>query len=739
MNNTSGQAQTSGRTQTADDAGDIDLLMLLRALWRGWPFIALCLVIAGAWGWYKANIASVPIYSATATMIVDRSADPRSMDTTSAFFGYGYVNTSAMNTEMEIVTSRALVGQLVDRLDLTASPLYNPFLAPAPEPAGPVAGLVDRIRGWTSAARDWVRGKLTSTLGPDAGPESAYPPFEDTPEQRRQSTVSALQGVLSASYDERSYLFYISATTPDPMEAIRLANAMADVYRDDNLQQKVEAAETSAVWLSERVADLRGELDEQQAEINRRRSENALTTSDSGLTGFEAQLAAAESRRFETERALAAAEAALARLIAATDAPPGAQAEAAGDAQLRLLLQSVEAGDGTAVARFDLRYSQLLQQAQSERDRLAVSLESIADEIMALTDQIARTGDAYADIRQMEQDLASVQLLYDTFSTQLRETSLRLGSQQSDVRILSEAIHAVQIAPRKARILGMALLVGLLLGAAVVLLREVLHRGYRSAGELEDETGLTVLGQIPRIPARGRAKQIAWLAKRPASAVAESVRNLRTSVLLANAARPPQVILTTSSIPGEGKTTISIALAQNLAGMGRKVLLIEGDLRRRQFPTYFPGAAGRPGLLSVITGKTPLEEATWHDRDLGFDVLIGEKATGNAADILSSEDFRTLLTALREKYDHILIDSPPVLAVPDARVIAPMVDAVLFMVRWNRTPRGLVEDALKLLRTVNVQVSGLVLGQIDPRGMRRYGYGHRYGSYSRRMGRYYDG
>lgn len=739
MNNVPGQGLTGGRTQAAEDAGDIDLLMLLRALWRGWPFIALCLVIAGGWGWYKANIASIPIYSATATMIVDRSSDPRSMDTGSSFFGYGYVNTSAMNTEMEIVTSRAVVGQLVDRLGLTASPLYNPFLAPAPEPAGPVAETIGRVRSWTGAVRSWIRGRLTGALGADTRQASAYPPPEDTPELRRESTISVLQGILSASYDERSYLFYISATTPNPMESIRLANAMADVYRDDNLQQKVEATEASAVWLSERVADLRSELDERQAEINRRRSENALTTSDSGLTGFESQLATAEGRRFETERALASAEAVLARLAAAGDGPPEARAEAAGDVQLRLLLQAVASGDATALARFDLRYSQLHQQAQSERDRLAASLDSIADEIMALTDQIARTGGAYADIHQMEQDLASVQLLYDTFSTQLRETSLRLGSQQSDVRILSEAIGAGQIAPRKARIMGMALLIGLLAGAAVVLLREVFHQGFRSAGELEEETGLAVLGQIPRIPARSRAKQIAWLAKRPASAVSEAIRNLRTSVLLSHANRPPQVILMTSAIPGEGKTTVSIALAQNLAGMGRNVLLIEGDLRRRVFPTYFPAAAGRPGLMSVITGQTSLDEAVWHDKDLGLDVLIGEKATGNAADILSSGEFRTLLADLRTRYDHIIIDSPPVLAVPDARIIAPMVDAVLFMVRWNRTPRGLVEDALKLLRTVNVEVSGLVLGQIDPRGMRRYGYGNRYGSYSRRMGRYYEG
>lgn len=723
-----------------EDEDEIDLLALARTLWRGWPVLALCAALAVVAGWYQVNIAATPIYSATTTMMVTRDSDPRAADDGSMFFGYSGINQSRMSTEMAIVTSRDLVGQLVDRLDLTASPLYNPWLAPPPEPAGPVETALATLRGWVAAGRGLVRDTLTGLFGEprSAAIRDLLPEPVDTPEQQRQDTISMLQGVLSASFDDRSYLFFVTATTLDPLEALRLANAMAEVYRDDNRQQKIAAAEDAAHWLSDRVAELRHEIDTRQADINARRAGAALGTGDSGLSGFQSRLAEAEGRRFETGRALETAREMAVRLDAAAGQGADDRAMAAGDAPLRSLARAVAAGDTGAQARFDLRYDQLRQQARSEVERLDTALAAVNAEIAALSDQIARSGEVAGDIRQLEQDLQSAQLLYDSFTTRLREVTLQLGSQKSDVRILSEAITAAQIAPRKARVMALALVIGLMTGTAIVLLREMTRRGFRNADELEAQTGLAVLGQIPRIPGRGRARQIAWLAARPASAQAESVRNLRTSVLLSDVDRPPQVILTTSAVPGEGKTTISIALAQNLAGLEKRVLLIEGDLRRRAFQDCFPEAPAGRGLLAALAGDMTLEAAVWRAPGVPVDVLLGERVQTNAADLLSSERFRALLAQARASYDHVIIDTPPVLAVPDARVVGTMADAVLFVVNWDSTARELVDEALKSLRTVNVPVSGLVLARVDARRMRRYGYGARYG-HARRMRRYYEG
>lgn len=219
---------------------------------------------------------------------------------------------------------------------------------------------------------------------------------------------------------------------------------------------------------------------------------------------------------------------------------------------------------------------------------------------------------------------------------------------------------------------------------------------------------------------------LTYFAENPTSAGAEAVRNLRTSVLLSNIDTPPQVIMVSSSIPGEGKTTVSLSLAQNLAGMGRRVLLIEGDLRRRVMSTYFDTKA-QGGMISVLTGKQALSETVVHDPAVGIDVLFGEATKANAADIFASARFAELIAEVRQQYDHIIIDTPPVMVVPDARIIAQHVDAGIFVVRWDSTPRKLVSEALAMFESVNVQINGVLLNNIDLRGMKRYGYGYGYG------------
>ena len=237
-----------------------------------------------------------------------------------------------------------------------------------------------------------------------------------------------------------------------------------------------------------------------------------------------------------------------------------------------------------------------------------------------------------------------------------------------------------------------------------------------------------MIGQIPTIPSRNRANVLQYLTDKPNSAAAEAVRNLRTSLLLANIDMPPRVIMSTSSIPGEGKTTQSISLAQNLSGLGKKVLLVEGDIRRRVFSEYFD-IHDKPGFLSVLAGEASLQSAVTFNEQLQADILLGETSKVNAADLFSSDTFAQFLGTLRDAYDYVIIDTPPVLAVPDARVIGQHVDAIIYTVKWDSTTHRQVNDGLKSLANVNLKVTGLVLSQIDQRGMKRYGYGDSYGAY----------
>jgi succinoglycan biosynthesis transport protein ExoP len=170
--------------------------------------------------------------------------------------------------------------------------------------------------------------------------------------------------------------------------------------------------------------------------------------------------------------------------------------------------------------------------------------------------------------------------------------------------------------------------------------------------------------------------------------------------------------------------------------MGRNVLLIEGDIRRRVFSQYFDFSQ-TDGLLAVLSGKRAPGDVVQHVDQLGVDVLSGEDSAVNAADVFSSRRFHDFIDDMRAQYDVILIDTPPVLVVPDARIIAQSADAILFTVKWDDTSRQQVNEAIRQFETSGRPILGFVLGQIDPSGMKRYGYGGRHGAYAAYGSTYY--
>lgn len=695
-----------------DEDDGVDLFAVLRTLWREKLWVLLAVLLAVALGGWYAFVAAVPTYRATAQMALQVREAPV-LDIDSVISGIAG-DEASMNTEMAIIRSRALIERLVDQRDLLADPEFNEALAARTE----APGLLDRARGMAAAA-----------LGRPAG----APP---TPEEERRSVVTAVRDAVTATSGRGTYVFSIAATSTDADKSAAIVNTLARLYQEDQVQVKVDATDAAATWLSARVSELRTDLEARESEIATLRSSNALL-SEAGVEAINTQAVALRGQLQAAQSLLSRAGERRDALAAAGDDVAG-RAEAAQDGQLDAIAPAAAGGDAGALLRFDRRFAQLRLQAGAEVERATLQVRDLQRAVDDLSAQFEGQSGDVQRLGQLEQEAEATRVLYETFLTRLRETSVQQGVHQADSRILSEATPGTLVAPRKPMILALSLILGLLAGAALVLGREMLQNGFRTAEDLEARTGLTVLGQVPRIPAKGRPATVAYLRAKPTSAAAEAIRNLRTSVLLSDVDRPPRVVMSTSSIPGEGKTTTAIALAQNLAGLEKRVLLIEGDIRRRTFGAYFPDAKEKGGLLSVISGKMTLEEALHRPEGVGIDVLMGERSQVNAADVFSSESFRRLLEQVRGAYDHVIIDTPPVLVVPDARVIAQLVDAVIYVVRWDGTSRAQVEEGLKQFRSVNVPVTGLVLSQIDPRGMRRYGYGGRYGAYSRYAQGYYE-
>ncbi|WP_246045432.1 polysaccharide biosynthesis tyrosine autokinase [Rubellimicrobium roseum] len=702
-----------------EDEDEIDLLGLARTLWRGKHWIALCATLALSYGWYKANVASTALFTATAEMALEVDSAPV-LDINAVVSGFSG-DEASINTEMAIVRSGDLIGRLVDELHLEQDPEFNAYL-PDPDYS---PGLITRLRGTISEA---LRGSEQ-----DEGAESL-----PSPQEQRQELIDAVRGAFETESSWDTYVFSISATTTDPVKSQLLANTLAELYRDDQIRLKVQATERAATWLSGRVGELRAELDERQNEISDLRARSALVSAES-LQALNAQAIELRTTLQQVQGQLVQIDERAAELRAAASGDTEAKLAAADDGQLEAAAAELAASEPGAQIRFDRRYSQLLLQTEAERERAQKQIEELQRTVEDLSGQFEGQSADFQALQQLEQEAEATQVLYETFLNRLKETTVQESIHESDSRILTEARVGEQVAPRSSRIMAMALLLGLLLGAGIVLLREFLQNTIRTAEDLEQHTGRTVLGQFPRIPARSRPDTIEYLLNKPTSAAAEAIRNLRTSLLLSNVDRPPQVIMATSSVPNEGKTTLTIALAQNLAGLNKRVLLIEGDIRRRTFQAYFSQAKGQHGLLSVIAGRSALSEAVVRPDNLGIDVLLGEERSAiNAADLFSSESFKRLIEMARAQYDYIVIDTPPVLVVPDARVIAQQTDAVIYVVHWDHTTKSQVEEGLRQFRSVNLPVTGLVLSRVDPKGMKRYGYGGRYGAYSRYGRSYYD-
>ncbi|MCK0139999.1 polysaccharide biosynthesis tyrosine autokinase [Aliiroseovarius sp. F47248L] len=478
-----------------------------------------------------------------------------------------------------------------------------------------------------------------------------------------EQVIANVQGALSAYVQRSTRIFIVTAQSEDRFKAAKMANTLSAIYLQDQIDAKFQAANDAVSWLSDRVGVLRHDLIAQEAAVAQLRTQMGLTSAE-GLAILNARLKEARAR-----------------------------------------LQDVQ------------------QQAEQTNDQQRVALQKLALErsISELELAVQTQGADVNALQQLEREAQATRVLYETLLARLKEASAVRGLQQADARVLSAATAGTYQSPQKGLIMLIGALIGMVIASVYVLSKQFVHSGFRTADELAAAAGKPVLGQVPIIPVADRSALVPFLSNQPTAATAEAIRNLRTSLLMSNVEQPPQVVLIASAVSGEGKTTQAVALTQNFAGLGKRVLLIEGDIRRCTLEHYVPGPSA-PGIMSLLAGDVSLSDAVQHDAQLGADVLFGEKTGLSAADLFASSRFERLIQEARADYDMIIIDSPPVLVVPDARVIARYADAILFIVGWNKTTRGQVAEGLRQFEMVNCAVTGFVLSQVKSAEMVRYGY-----------------
>jgi capsular exopolysaccharide synthesis family protein len=314
--------------------------------------------------------------------------------------------------------------------------------------------------------------------------------------------------------------------------------------------------------------------------------------------------------------------------------------------------------------------------------------------------------------------------LYETVLSRYKETKVfDKELERADARVISRAmVPGLPFYPQKTLIVVAAFLVSTVLGVALALILEYLDQGFRSVSQLENITGVPVLGATPQLTRRDRRKHPHAVAlARPNSAFGEAVRTIRTGLMLADADNPPRTIMITSAVSGEGKSSLSLSLASLAARSGQRVIVVDADMRHPNLHEMLE-QPNDTGLSDVLGGRAPLEDVIKTDDPTGIHYITAGNRAPHPADLIGSIHMRTLLRTLAGLYDLVVIDTPPLLAVSDALLLVRHVDHSVYVVRWEKTRRETAIAGLKQLIDAGAKHAALVLAQVDVGKQARYGY-----------------
>ena len=714
-------------TVYVEQEGDLNHLLnaLFRRRWLIGGIVAGCLAVAIA-----AILLATPRYSAEVRILLERRADAVSSALESAMPGLS-LDATALNSQVEVLRSRTLTRDVVERLQLGMDPEFNPALRPP--------GLLRRVKQAFQAS--------AAPLAPAAG----------------AAVIDTVQRRLNVRPIEGSEVIALRFSSQDATKAAAIANAFYDQYLAQQLESKRQTTARTSAWLDESVTELgkKVAVAEQAVEDFRRQSgiieSGGQTLTAQDISGLNSQLLLARSATAQAEARLAQVRTLVrsgADAITASevlDSPliqrlreqetelTRRRAEMASDLgpeHPRMAQLEAEAKDLQAKIKTEI--DKIVQRLQNEVRIARAQEESLSGQLEQLKTRTGENNEQQIQMRALEREAEANRNLLATLLA--RYTAQANGAlQQPDASIVSAAEAPTEPSfPNAPVILGLVTIGSLLLAGAVVLLLEMRDRSFHSGDDIERVLGIPSLGLVPLAPNMDAVQKngaLETLANRSLAAFRESLHTLNWTIALANRGQPPRSVLITSAQPDEGKTTIALGLASFQAMIGRKVLLIDADTRKAALPARY----GRPdmqGLTDVLRGAD-VDTVIIRDEATGLEMLPAGRSNEAALSLLTAPACDALLAKLSSRYDLIVIDSPPVSAVADACALSRKVEMTVFVVRWASTRREIVEHALKLLRRSGATVAGGLLSMVDVHKHAAYLYGDS-GKYHGRLAKYYE-
>ncbi len=702
------------------------LRMLKRRRWLILGTVGVALVVA-------ALLLSQlrPQYTASASVMVD----PRQtnvVDLEEVLSGLP-VNAETVQSEIEVLRSRDLAGRVVDKLKLSDNAEFSEIVR-----------------------RQNEKSFLTD---------------QDHQDTIRNAVIDHFLNSLTVKIAGRSRVITMSYRSHDPRLSAAIANNIVDLYVSGQLETRILATRNASSWLNQKLEQLRIDAESAELAVDRFKELNNLSSEPGRGTVVDKKTLIqpsvaktnTDSLLSDTKESLQAQRNVL--MILRDSMTPPAQW---GDQDLHQMYDELVSLDAERMnlssrlgprhpkmvdveSRLNLahnQFTQILNDRISQFDtRLKAgdyistnqgTLLTSSDATAPIVEKLDNPEEARARLSTLEREAKANRTLYETFLNRYKQTTEQQGLEQADARVISRAsIPLSPSFPNKPLFMLLTLVGALGVSLILAFIVEQMDAGFRSSDQIEALLGLPALAMVPTLKSLGVKGEHpeSYIVSKPNSALAESVRALRMALLLADVDHPPRVVMITSALPGEGKTSLCLALARMAAMGGEKVVVVDADLRRPRIHEALH-APHKEGLVDALAKPSSLVGVIQQNilEECRFDYITAGSADVHSAELVRSAAMKQVVEELSRHYTLVILDTPPVLPVADAKLLSLLADKVIYVVRWNHTFRTTVQQAVKQLRDVKAKFSGVVLNHVDVRRHAEYSYsdsGYYYGRYKK--------
>ena len=706
---------------------DISLSNIVGILRRRWIFLLLGSLIGLSVGLTIIATFVPTFYKSSVRILIDRSAN--------RYLQAYKISEEPIPDEMEtgsqvhVLSSESIVIPVVRSMQLANDPEFVGLpKTQATESNWGIKSLAKAAMGWDSEG----------TLDPNVA--------------RERIAVEAFLKRLTVNREDVANVINVTFASKDPQKAANVANAVADAYLDATLKAKLASNKLASQLLQDRLVDLKRQLNDAEHALKEYKLSANVSASGTGLL-YSAQMSALNSRLIAARIALVESKT---RLEHGQDLIGGDRSVPDNEVITKLRAQYLELGVAAnemesrvgpahnAVVKIRQRMERLSSAIKDERARITSAYpnehklakaryDELASAFSELTGEASTTSEAQVTLRELESSAEALRNLYNGAVQKFSEINRAQPQAMpvQDARIITRAAPSLHKDSKKPlAALGGSVALGLLLGAAAALARDLAGGAFRTPGQVKSVTDI-YCGIMPAVQAnRGSIPLFArdtrpgmieeYVLDAPYSRFAETIRSIKVLVDAAHRANGDKVICVVSSVANEGKTTILTNLAAHIAATSPvRLLVIDCDLHRRRLTTRLAPQA-REGLIEALDDPSRLDELVCKRERSGLDILPCALAARvpNAAEILGSPQMEKLLDAARASYDFILIEVPPVMSVVDVKTIERFIDRFIFVVEWGRTSRRLFQEALSEVAVIRERLLCVVLNKADPVALR---------------------